>query len=180
MTCTVPETWSASTADRSSGWNPNPTPATSRRTTSRWWSSTGPTCRGFSVRCRPTARKLRPWFCLVVVEQQEGVELSASGEKPLPTLTIGGPADPARELPDPTNSWAWAHAQVVGAGSSGATRCATNSKPTPPRPSPDWSRRGDSNRGSPTTPASYRRSNPANSRVSARNRTRSRAATPGR
>ncbi|WP_276280821.1 hypothetical protein [Halorussus caseinilyticus] len=63
--------------------------------------------------------KLRPWFCLVVVEQQEGVELSASGEKPLPTLTIGGPADPARELPDPTNSWAWAHAQVVGAGSSG-------------------------------------------------------------
>ena len=58
--------------------------------------------------------KLRPWCCLVVVEQREGVEISASGEKPLPTLTIGGNADPAAELPDPVNSWAWAHAQVVG------------------------------------------------------------------
>jgi hypothetical protein len=62
--------------------------------------------------------KLRPWCCLVVVEQQEGVSLSASGEAPVPTLTIEGPASPAAELPDPMNSWAWAHAQVVGSDES--------------------------------------------------------------
>ena len=62
--------------------------------------------------------KLRPWCCLVVVEKQEGVSLSASGEAPVPTLTIEGPASPEAELPDPVNSWAWAHAQVVGSGRS--------------------------------------------------------------
>ena len=62
--------------------------------------------------------KLRPWCCLIVVEKQEGVSLSASGEAPAPTLTIEGPASPAAELPDPVNSWAWAHAQVVGSGGS--------------------------------------------------------------
>lgn len=58
--------------------------------------------------------KLRPWCCLVVVEDREGVRVSMDPERPLPTLSIAAPASPADELPDLTDSWAWAHAQVVG------------------------------------------------------------------
>ena len=57
--------------------------------------------------------KLRPWLCLVVVRQQEGVILSSSADAPLPVLNIGGPAKPAEELPDLADSWAWVHAQVA-------------------------------------------------------------------
>ncbi|HEX5085386.1 MAG TPA: hypothetical protein VFY40_25395 [Blastocatellia bacterium] len=58
--------------------------------------------------------KLRPWLCLVVVKKQEGVTLRAGGALPLPALEIKSPALPARELPDLSESWAWAHAQVAG------------------------------------------------------------------
>lgn len=58
--------------------------------------------------------RVRPWFTLVVVEKQEGVSLGADETAPLPVLEIDAPADPARELPDLSESWAWAHAQVVG------------------------------------------------------------------
>ena len=58
--------------------------------------------------------KLRPWLCLVVVRQQEGVLLSSSADAPLPILDIGGSAKPAEELPDLVDSWAWVHAQVGG------------------------------------------------------------------
>jgi hypothetical protein len=57
--------------------------------------------------------KLRPWLCLVVVRQQEGVMLSSSADAPLPILNINGPARPADELPDLVDSWAWVHAQVA-------------------------------------------------------------------
>jgi hypothetical protein len=57
--------------------------------------------------------KLRPWLCLVVVRQQEGVLLSSSADAPLPILSLNGPARPADELPDLVDSWAWAHAQVT-------------------------------------------------------------------
>jgi len=57
--------------------------------------------------------KLRPWLCLVVVRQQEGVILSSSADAPLPILSVTGPAKPADELPDLANSWAWVHAQVA-------------------------------------------------------------------
>jgi hypothetical protein len=57
--------------------------------------------------------KLRPWLCLVVVRQQEGVLLSSSADAPLPILNIDGPAKPADELPDLVDSWAWVHAQVA-------------------------------------------------------------------
>lgn len=57
--------------------------------------------------------KLRPWLCLVVVRQQEGVLLSSSADAPLPILNINGPAKPADELPDLVDSWAWVHAQVA-------------------------------------------------------------------
>lgn len=57
---------------------------------------------------------LRPWLCLVVVRQQDGVRLRADHNVPLPVLEITAPAQPARELPDLAESWAWAHAQVAG------------------------------------------------------------------
>jgi hypothetical protein len=61
-----------------------------------------------------TDGKLRPWLCLVVVRQQEGVTLRVDRGLPLPVLTIAPPAQPERELPDLAESWAWAHAQVTG------------------------------------------------------------------
>jgi hypothetical protein len=57
--------------------------------------------------------KLRPWLCLVVVRQQEGVLLSSSADTPLPVLNISAPAKPLDELPDLVDSWAWVHAQVA-------------------------------------------------------------------
>jgi hypothetical protein len=58
---------------------------------------------------------LRPWLVLVVVTQTEGVAVAVDRTRPLPTLTIEAPAVPAEELPDLSQSWAWAHAQVVTA-----------------------------------------------------------------
>jgi hypothetical protein len=64
--------------------------------------------------------KLRPWLCLVVVRQQEGVLLSSSADAPLPVLNINAPANPADELPDLVDSWAWVHAQVAASSLSEA------------------------------------------------------------
>ncbi|MCI0388365.1 MAG: hypothetical protein MOB07_06320 [Acidobacteria bacterium] len=58
--------------------------------------------------------RLRPWLCLVVVRKQEGVILRTDRNLPLPVLEIMKPAAPERELPDLSESWAWAHAQVTG------------------------------------------------------------------
>lgn len=60
------------------------------------------------------AGRLRPWLCLVVVRKQEGVTLRASSDMPLPVLEIKSPAAPGSELPDLSESWVWAHAQVAG------------------------------------------------------------------
>ncbi len=60
------------------------------------------------------AGKLRPWLCLVIVQKQEGVSLRVDHNLPLPVLEIKAPARPERELPDLSESWAWAHAQVTG------------------------------------------------------------------
>src|SRR5690606_32837119 len=59
--------------------------------------------------------RLRPWLVLVVVEDVEGVSLRTSRDAPLPVLTIEAPAVPSEQLPDLTESWAWAHVQVMGA-----------------------------------------------------------------
>ncbi|HEX2515337.1 MAG TPA: hypothetical protein VH257_11560, partial [Chloroflexota bacterium] len=56
--------------------------------------------------------RLRPWLVLVVLRQQAGVRVRPAREGPLPVLEIGPPAQPAAELPDLADSWAWAHAQV--------------------------------------------------------------------
>jgi len=57
--------------------------------------------------------QLRPWLCLIVVRKQAGVSVKSAGPTPLPMLEITNPASPAAELPDPMESWAWAHAQVA-------------------------------------------------------------------
>ncbi len=57
--------------------------------------------------------RLRPWLCLVAVRRQEGVEVRFTPDRPLPILHIASPANPAVELPDLSDSWAWCHSQVV-------------------------------------------------------------------
>jgi hypothetical protein len=54
--------------------------------------------------------KLRPWLVLVVVERREGVSLSTSADGGLAQLTV---ETPALDLPDLSESWAWAHVQVA-------------------------------------------------------------------
>src|SRR5262245_6417113 len=56
--------------------------------------------------------RLRPWMCLVVVRQTDGVRLRPAASEPLPVLEIAAPAKSDEELPDLAESWAWAHAQV--------------------------------------------------------------------
>jgi hypothetical protein len=66
----------------------------------------------FSPEAPGATNQLKPWLCLVVVVRREGIELKAEGQRPLPVLTI---ADRAHaELPDLSEAWAWAHAQVGG------------------------------------------------------------------
>jgi len=58
--------------------------------------------------------RLRPWLCLVVIRKQRGVTLSRDRVNPLPVLEIKTPANADLELPDLSESWAWAHAQIAG------------------------------------------------------------------
>lgn len=58
--------------------------------------------------------RLRPWLCLIVVRQQEGVTLHAGSDTSLARLDITTPAEVHRELPDLAECWLWAHAQVAG------------------------------------------------------------------
>jgi hypothetical protein len=53
-----------------------------------------------------------PWFCLVVVERKQ-TELKPPGTGPLPVLETS-----TGQLPDPSESWAWAHAQLTGEASA--------------------------------------------------------------
>jgi hypothetical protein len=57
--------------------------------------------------------RLRPWLVLVTVRRQDGVQLAPNPDGPLPVLEL---AAPAAELPDLSQSWAWAHAQITGLG----------------------------------------------------------------
>jgi hypothetical protein len=60
-----------------------------------------------------TEGHLRPWLCLVVVRQQDGVRLDPPQAGGQLVLRIDGPAEPGRELPDLADSWAWAHGQLT-------------------------------------------------------------------
>ena len=57
--------------------------------------------------------KLRPWLCLVVVRAAGRCDPEQRGRRAAPVLNIDGPANPADELPDLVDSWAWVHAQVA-------------------------------------------------------------------
>lgn len=50
----------------------------------------------------------RPWLCLVAL-RDDRIEYEPAGVGPLPVVRT-----PTGELPDPAESWAWAHAQHVG------------------------------------------------------------------
>jgi hypothetical protein len=59
------------------------------------------------------AQRLRPWLVLVVVEDGPGATLRPADGAPLPVLELTSDAEPARQLPDLGQSWAWAHGQVL-------------------------------------------------------------------
>lgn len=59
-----------------------------------------------------TNNQLRPWLVLVVVRQQPGVSIVSEPGAKLPILRIAPPAKPSIELPDLSDSAAWAHVQT--------------------------------------------------------------------
>lgn len=59
----------------------------------------------------PASGHLRPWLVLVVVRERPGVSVSVPPGARLPVLRIESGA--AAELPDLTDSWAWAHVQLL-------------------------------------------------------------------
>lgn len=68
-----------------------------------------------------TNGRLRPWLCLVVVREQDGVSIEPAGTGPLPVLRITAPARPGDELPDLRECWAWAHAQAAASDATSAS-----------------------------------------------------------
>jgi hypothetical protein len=55
--------------------------------------------------------RLAPWLCLIVVEDGElGEQIPATPGRPLASVTVTD----AGALPDLSQSWAWAHAQILG------------------------------------------------------------------
>jgi hypothetical protein len=72
----------------------------------------------FTPAAPDAANRLRPWLCLVVVRQQDGVRIEPDPATKVTMLTVEPPAAPALELPDLAESWAWAHVQVTGKASS--------------------------------------------------------------
>jgi hypothetical protein len=65
------------------------------------------------------ANKLRPWICLVVVPDVDGIVLDVHQGR-LSNLTIRSPLNPSTELPDLDHIDSWAHAQVTGDALTGA------------------------------------------------------------
>lgn len=76
----------------------------------------------------PNRNRLRPWLVLVVVREQEGVSVATRADLPLPVLRIAAPAQPAQELPDLDDSWAWAHVQSLVPLDEVANAVATGSR----------------------------------------------------
>ena len=61
----------------------------------------------FTPATADSARRLRPWICLIVVPQDRAT-LKTNQQRPLPAITCA-----VEDLPDLDQSWAWAHAQIV-------------------------------------------------------------------
>lgn len=73
------------------------------------------------------SQQLTPWICLVVIERRDDVELTSDGTRPLPMLSIASGA--FDELPDLTEAWAWAHAQVGAVTGTADLASALQSQP---------------------------------------------------
>ena len=67
----------------------------------------------------PSGARLRPWICLLVVEDGAGVALDVVPGRPA-VLNLTTSFDPTKELPDLTTIDAWAHAQVTVDSTTGA------------------------------------------------------------
>ena len=76
-----------------------------------------------------TNDRLRPWLALVVVAVQPGVRIDATPDHPLPRLIIEDSASPDAELPDLTESWAWAHAHMVEPTQGGSVTDRLSAEP---------------------------------------------------
>ena len=61
----------------------------------------------FTPAAADAAGHLQPWLCLVVV-RKDGSSITTNPTQPLPVLIC-----PQQELPNLTEAWAWAHAQIV-------------------------------------------------------------------
>ncbi len=70
----------------------------------------------FTPAAANAAGQLRPWLVLVAV-RRDAARLDVGPGRPLPVLALD---DAAAELPDLSQSWAWAHVQVTGDGEIGA------------------------------------------------------------
>ena len=67
----------------------------------------------------PDGTRVLPWLVLIVIEAADGVTLTAGVQGQSPWV-LRLPTEVARrELPDLSDSWAWAHAQVASAAASG-------------------------------------------------------------
>jgi hypothetical protein len=66
----------------------------------------------------PDGGRLRPWICMVVIADGDGVEIDVRPDAPA-VLRLSDPVDPATELPDLAKIDAWTHAQVTGDSLSG-------------------------------------------------------------
>ncbi len=63
--------------------------------------------------------RLRPWLVLIVLDRSKTGTPKMPSQGPLPTVRVKG-ADVQTELPNLTESWAWAHAQVVSKATNAA------------------------------------------------------------
>ena len=68
--------------------------------------------------------RLRPWLVLVVVPHVGDMPTRPTGDAPLPRIDV-----PVSELPDLSESWAWAHAQVVELDASQSVEQILGSQP---------------------------------------------------
>jgi hypothetical protein len=93
------------------GFEPNYFPAVEFRSPEFPWM--------FTPASANTGGQLRPWLCLVAIERPDEVPpqdaalwpLNPDPTLPLPQVHI---EDAAEELPDPADTFAWAHVQVAG------------------------------------------------------------------
>ncbi|MCU4742327.1 hypothetical protein [Natronoglomus mannanivorans] len=70
----------------------------------------------FSPQRADESGRTHPWLCLVVIDRdRRGVSYEPVGPKSMPIVET-----PVDELPDPAESWAWAHAQLLGDHVDGA------------------------------------------------------------